>query len=88
MWMIQIQEDGEVVVFRVSGRLEREQLAELEKVLESRATCERLELDLGGVKIVDRDAVSFLAQRERDGVRLKNCPGYIREWITKENDGK
>ncbi len=27
MWMIQIQEDGEVVVFRVSGRLEREQLA-------------------------------------------------------------
>lgn len=88
MWMIQILEDGEVVVFRVSGRLEREQLAELEQVVASRAACPKVELDLGGVKIVDRDAVSFLAQRERNGVRLRNCPGYIREWIAKENEGK
>ena len=87
MWMVQILEDGELVVFFVRGRLEREQLTELQGVFESRARSGNIATDLKEVKLVDREAVRFLAQCERGGSQLRNCPGYIREWITKENEG-
>jgi len=35
-------------------------------------------------EIVDRDAVEFLALNEANGIALRNCPAYIREWITRE----
>jgi len=38
-------------------------------------------LDLREVKLADRDAVRFLARCEADGIQLKNCPPYVREWI-------
>ena len=43
-------------------------------------------LDLKEVKLVDRDAVRFLAQCEAEGARLRNCPHFIREWILRERD--
>ena len=36
------------------------------------------------VRLVDREAVQFLARCETEGVELDNCPAYIREWIEKE----
>jgi hypothetical protein len=36
------------------------------------------------VKLVDRDEVSFLAGCEAKGIKLANCPAYIREWIERE----
>jgi len=44
-------------------------------------------LDLKDIKLVNRDAVKFLAHCEADGARLENCPAYIREWIARERDG-
>jgi hypothetical protein len=44
-----------------------------------------LTLDLGQVKLVDLDAVRFLARSEAAGAMLENCPGYIREWIARES---
>ena len=41
-------------------------------------------LDVNEVRLVDREAVQFLARREAEGVELDNCPPYIREWIEKE----
>ena len=38
-------------------------------------------LDLKGVKLVDREAVGFLANFETDQAKIANCPRYIREWI-------
>jgi hypothetical protein len=40
-------------------------------------------LDLGEVILVDREAVSFLATLDARGVGLRNCPGFIREWLRK-----
>jgi hypothetical protein len=34
--------------------------------------------------LVDRDTVRFLAQSEAEGVRLRNCSAFIREWILQE----
>jgi len=44
-------------------------------------------LDLKDLTLVDREAVRFLERCETDSIKLKNCPAYIREWITRERGG-
>jgi anti-anti-sigma regulatory factor len=83
MFKIQRSADGEFVVFTLSGRIKAVRLAELQKLLECEAD-DSLVLDLKEVKLVDRDAVRFLASCEAKGIKLANCPAYIREWIEKE----
>jgi len=79
MWKVQRSANGGFVVFALSGRIEAEQAAELRKLLE--AEHQPLVLDLREVKLVDRDAVQFLARCEADGAKLQNCPAYIRVWM-------
>ena len=71
-------------MFALSGRIKAARLEEFKKLLESEAEDQDITLDLQEVKLVDRDVVSFLASREAKGVKLINCPAYIREWIEKE----
>lgn len=40
--------------------------------------------DLEEVRVVDLDAVHFLTVCEAKGIKLRNCPPYIREWILTE----
>jgi anti-anti-sigma regulatory factor len=77
--------NGEVV-FKLSGRMDAENVGELEKLLSAEASGRRIVLDLGDLTVVDQDVVSFLRHCEADGIALKNCPAYIREWITGERD--
>jgi len=72
------------VVFTVSGRLDAENLTELKTLLSSEASGRRITLDLKELTHVDQDAVSFLERCEDDSIQLRNCPAYIREWITRE----
>ena len=41
-------------------------------------------IDLKNVLLVDREAVQLLALSEAQGTELRNCPPYIREWVTRE----
>lgn len=41
-------------------------------------------LDLAEVTLVDRDVIPLLAACEANGHELRNCPAYLREWISKE----
>ena len=84
MFKIQRSADEKSIVFTLSGRIKAERLAELEKLLAFEAGDQRLVLDLKEVKLVDRDAVSFLAGCEAKDIKLTNCPAYIREWIERE----
>jgi hypothetical protein len=34
--------------------------------------------------LADRDAVTLLARTEGNGIELRHCPAYIREWVTRE----
>ena len=72
----------DLVVFRVSGRIAAQEVGMLQDLLlqESGAVA----IDLNDVLLVDREAVKFLAYSEFNGLELKNCPAYIREWITRE----
>ena len=71
------------VVFTLSGRIEGEQVAELQRLLTSEAADQRLVLDLQEVQLVDQATVRFLAGCEADGTQLDNCPAYIREWMVR-----
>ena len=70
------------VIFAVIGRIESNDLPELKRLIESHAP--PVILDLKGVRLVDRDGVTFLANFETDNGRITNCPPYIREWIRRE----
>jgi ABC-type transporter Mla MlaB component len=86
MWKLkEYREDGQLILM-LCGRIECELLAELRKIFESEGIDKYLVLDLKEVKLVDRDGIAFLASCERDGIRLENCPAYIREWITREKE--
>jgi predicted metal-binding protein len=41
-------------------------------------------LDLRDVRLADRDAVKFLRACEAEGMKLENCPAYVREWMDRE----
>jgi anti-anti-sigma regulatory factor len=86
MLRIQRSTEGNKVVFALSGRIGAEDLAELQSLLQSEVGDHHLVLDLKDVKLVNCDAVKFLAHYEADGAKLKNCPAYIREWITRERE--
>ncbi len=75
-------ENGEVVI-KLSGRMDAENVGELETLVSEGAKGRRIVLDLSDLTLVDQDAVSFLKRCEADNITLKNCPAYIREWITR-----
>jgi hypothetical protein len=87
MWKVQRIEDGEFVVFLLSGRIDGEHLLELQKIFASETENLNLILDMKEVKLVDQDAVRFLSSCETGGTRLRNCPPYIREWIRRRATG-
>jgi hypothetical protein len=74
----------EAVTFTLSGRIQMEHLPELSDLLERDCAEHRIVFDLREVRLVDREAVSYLMRCEAAGARLDNCPGYIREWIWEE----
>ena len=75
---IQRSSNGKVI-FRLAGRLNEEQVAEMEALLRSEAATREIVLDLKDLSLVDRDAVRFLERCEADSIKLRNCPPYIRE---------
>src|SRR5437868_3757199 len=66
----------------ISGRITEEGGNTLRDLLEKEEGV--VIIDLKDVLIVDRETIKLLAVCESNGVELKNCPGYIREWVTRE----
>jgi len=86
MLKIQRAANGEVI-FTLSGRMVAENVAELKELFGQEALDKKrrsIVLDLKDLTLVDRDAVRFLRKCEAESIKLKNCPAYIREWITRE----
>jgi anti-anti-sigma regulatory factor len=83
--MLRIQRSfDEGVIFAMSGRIQVEDVAELQRLLSLEAGNQLVVLDLSDVTLVDRDALKFLASCEADSIKLKNCPPYVRKWIDAE----
>jgi anti-anti-sigma regulatory factor len=86
MLKIQRTVDGQRIVFILSGRIEGEQVAELQHLFALETDEVSLVLDLHEVELVDRETVQFLARCEVEGATLVHCPPYIRAWIERERD--
>src|SRR5437016_12210971 len=69
-------------VFTLSGRMRAEQVAKLKELFDT--DYRSIILDLQEVRLADRDAVKFLRGCEADGMKLENCPAYVREWMRSE----
>jgi anti-anti-sigma regulatory factor len=79
---IETTPDGLATVLRLSGRIESDQVQELKAQIDGYAN--GIVLDLEQVRLVDLDAVHFLAVCEAKGIELRRCPSYVREWIRVE----
>jgi anti-anti-sigma regulatory factor len=80
MLRIRTSGDGEVV-FSLSGQMDEEPMGELETLISSEGSGRRIVLDLKDVTMVNENAIAFLVRCEADGITLRNCPAYVREWI-------
>jgi len=73
-------------LFRVSGRIALENLEELKA--EMRGLTSGASLDLKHVTLVDVEGVRFLNACEVDGIELRHCSAYIREWMARERESQ
>jgi anti-anti-sigma regulatory factor len=85
---IQRSIERELVVFTLTGRIQADQVPELLAFLRAESSAHGIVLDLDQVKLVDRDAVLFLALSEALGAELRNCSAYIRKWIDQERNAR
>ena len=87
--MLRIQRSGNgEVVFKLSGRIDKENVAELQALIGAEVTGQHMVLDLKDVTLVGQDGITFLAGCEGAGIALVNCPPYVREWIARQRNGK
>ena len=71
------------LVLHISGRIAAEAVEVVRAALDEFPV---VAIEIADVEVVDGDAVKLLAQTEAEGIELRNCPAYIREWITKERE--
>ena len=71
-------------LFTLSGRIEFEDVAELQRLLNLEEDGKGIAFDLQDVTLVDREALRFLAVCEGDCIELQNCPAYVRDSIDAE----
>jgi hypothetical protein len=71
-----------IVVLRVSGRIDAEGVDTLRELLKREEG--KVAIDLKEVRLINREAIRFLARSEANGVELRNCSDYIGEWISRE----
>jgi hypothetical protein len=71
-------------ILKISGRLQRENLAELNKQMGTDPA--RTVLDVSEVTLVDLEVVRFLNACQDQGVECANPSPYIREWMNRERN--
>jgi anti-anti-sigma regulatory factor len=75
------------VVFRVSGRIDGARIDVLQQLIEcEKSAGGKVALDLTEVTVVSLEAVKALTAAETEGIELRNCPAYVREWISRERE--
>jgi hypothetical protein len=75
------------VVFTLSGRIDKEHIAELEALVNAEGKDRPIVFDLRELTLAGQDGMAFLAQCEAAGIALANCDPYLREWIARQRTG-
>ena len=87
MLRIERTANGTNVLYRLSGRIEGNDLNELKTLIKSEPEGKRIVLDLKDLILAGRNAVKYLDHVEMADVELINAPAYIRAWIERERAG-
>jgi hypothetical protein len=82
--VLKIQRSGTVVA--LIGRMDKEHIVELEKLLDAEPPGRRIVFDLKNLTLAGQSEIDFLTECEARGVTLANCAPYIREWITNQRN--
>ena len=69
-----------VTVVKLIGRIDAEHVEDLRGLLQQTDGQDKI-IDLEEIRLADRDAIRFLTACEGSGIKLQNCPAYIRNWI-------
>jgi hypothetical protein len=82
--MLRIEKDsgGCVTKLRLSGRIQSDQIASIRSEMDDGCTSKIL--DLSEVTLVDLGVVRFLIRCQDEGIELRQCPPYVREWMVRE----
>ena len=83
---IEKSQEQRLTIFTLSGSLDAEHVPELERLFGSPADYTKIMMDLQDLRFADRDAVRFFSKCEMAGLKLRNCPAYVREWMNRERD--
>jgi hypothetical protein len=77
-----VREDGTTI--RLIGRMRAEHIEHVRaEIAASRAPAA---LDLDEVTLADVEAVRYFVAAERQGIVLRHCAPFIREWMAREAD--
>ena len=76
------------MVFKLSGRLDYEHIAELEALIGAEAKGRPIVLDLQDMTLTGEDGIRSLARCEAVNIALVNCDPYVREWIARKRNGR
>ena len=79
--VVRLIDRDRLVVLHISGHLQEVHINMIDDLLTKET--DPVTLDLGEVTLANREAVRFLATLDARGVGLRNCPGFIREWMRK-----
>jgi anti-anti-sigma regulatory factor len=79
--IVRLVERDQFVLLHISGHLQEVHVSMIEELIAKET--DPVVLDLAEVTLVDREAVRFLAACDLKGIGLRNCPGFIREWMSK-----
>jgi anti-anti-sigma regulatory factor len=72
------------VLFTLSGRIDKENIAELEALIGAEGKDRHIVIDLKDMTLTGQDGINFLAKCYEAGIALANCDPYVREWITRQ----
>jgi hypothetical protein len=78
--------DKDGTVIKLIGWLRAEYLPEVEA--KTGSSGRPVVLEMAELMLVDVEAVRFLSACETQGIELRHCPAYIREWIARERARK
>ena len=79
--VVRLIEHDQVVILRISGHIQEEHISMIEDLIAKET--DPLVFDLQEVTLVGLEVVRFLATCDVRGIELRNCPGFIREWLSK-----
>jgi hypothetical protein len=72
------------VIFTLSGRLDHETIAELENLIGAEVNGQPIVLDIKDLTLVGQRDIDFLVGCEAAGIKLVDCPHYVRDWIARQ----